>query len=158
METLVETRITTGKAAIRRELLTEVIIVLCILLFTYAAVSKLADVQKFTVQLGKSPMLHPIAGLVAWGVPVTELAIAALMIIPRTRLAGLYGFYFVMIAFSVYIVVIKNFSESIPCSCGGVLEKLGWTEHLVFNIAFVGMAAFAAVSLNRRQKERSKSA
>jgi hypothetical protein len=35
--------------------------------------------------------------------------------------------------FTTYIILILNFSSFIPCSCGGILEKLGWTEHLIFN-------------------------
>jgi hypothetical protein len=43
--------------------------------------------------------------------------------------------------FTTYIIIITRFSPYVPCSCGGVLQKLGWTEHLVFNIVFVVLAA-----------------
>ncbi|MEG0917288.1 MAG: hypothetical protein RSF68_09775, partial [Myroides sp.] len=36
-------------------------------------------------------------------------------------------------AFTVYIFLILNYSPFVPCSCGGVLEDLGWWEHLWFN-------------------------
>src|SRR5690606_10893575 len=42
-----------------------------------------------------------------------------------------------MVAFTVYIYLILNYSDFVPCSCGGILEKLGWTEHLIFNAAAV---------------------
>jgi hypothetical protein len=45
-----------------------------------------------------------------------------------------------MTMFSGYIIAILNFSDYVPCSCGGILEKLGWTEHLAFNIAFMVLA------------------
>jgi len=38
-----------------------------------------------------------------------------------------------MTAFTVYIFLILNYSPFVPCSCGGVLEDLGWWEHLWFN-------------------------
>jgi hypothetical protein len=47
--------------------------------------------------------------------------------------------------FTFYIVIILNFSSFIPCSCGGILEKLGWREHLIFNIFFLFLALAAAV-------------
>ena len=48
-----------------------------------------------------------------------------------------------MVMFTAYIVVITRFSEYVPCSCGGVLEKLSWDEHLVFNVGFVMLAAIS---------------
>src|SRR5690606_28267369 len=45
----------------------------------------------------------------------------------------------------VYIAAILNLGVFIPCSCGGVLEKLGWTEHLVFNCVFVALALVGIV-------------
>jgi hypothetical protein len=56
---------------------------------------------------------------------------------PKDRLIALYGSLYLMIGFSVYIYLILNYSDFIPCSCGGILEKLGWTEHLIFNISCV---------------------
>ncbi|MEJ0031509.1 MAG: MauE/DoxX family redox-associated membrane protein [Bacteroidota bacterium] len=44
-----------------------------------------------------------------------------------------------MVMFTAYIVVITRFSEYTPCSCGGVLEKMSWDQHLVFNIGFCGV-------------------
>lgn len=45
-----------------------------------------------------------------------------------------------MVMFTTYIVIILHFTAFTPCSCGGALEKMGWTEHLIFNIVFVGLA------------------
>ena len=115
----------------------EIICFLFILLFTYAAVMKLMDVQKFTVQIGKSPLLTNFAGVVAWGIPITELLIAGMLAITRFRFWGLNAAFGLMTMFTAYIIAILQFSEHIPCSCGGVLESMGWTEHLIFNIGFV---------------------
>ncbi len=41
--------------------------------------------------------------------------------------------------------MILNYSEFIPCSCGGILEKMDWKTHLIFNIATVIVAAFTIV-------------
>lgn len=47
--------------------------------------------------------------------------------------------------FTAYIIVILNYSSFVPCSCGGILEEMGWKEHLIFNIAFTILAAIASV-------------
>ncbi len=120
-----------------------VVAYLYILLFVYAAVSKLLDFETFTVQLAQSPLLSAYAGIIAWLVPGLEILISIFLMIPRYRRVALYASFFLMVMFTTYIVIILNFSDFIPCSCGGVLEKLGWTEHLIFNIVFIGLAAVA---------------
>ncbi|HUH34294.1 MAG TPA: MauE/DoxX family redox-associated membrane protein [Moheibacter sp.] len=116
---------------------------LYILLFVYASVSKLLDFENFQIQLGQSPLLSAYAGPISFMVIFIELLLAAALIFDRTKLIGLYGSFSLMVAFSIYIYLILNYSDFVPCSCGGVLEKLGWTEHLVFNLAFVGLGACA---------------
>lgn len=121
---------------------------LFIFLFIYAAVSKLLDYNDFSIKIGQSPLLSPFAGFLAIGVPVIELIIAAGLLLPSWRTASLFASLCLMIAFTVYIFIILNFSSYIPCSCGGILESLGWSEHLIFNIAFVILAIIALI-LNR---------
>lgn len=141
----------------KKRIAIEIICFLFILLFTYAAVMKLMDVQKFTVQIGKSPLLTDFAGVVAWGIPITELLIAVMLAVTRFRLWGLYASFGLMTMFTAYIIAILQFSEHIPCSCGGVLESMGWTEHLVFNIGFV-LLGLAGVILHSNREESNKPA
>lgn len=135
----------------KKQLALEVICFLFILLFTYAAVTKLIDYQKFAVQIGQSPLLTNFAGVLAWFIPGLELAIAGMLAMTRLRLLGLYASFGLMVMFTAYIVAILQFSENIPCSCGGVLEAMGWTEHLIFNIAFVLLALSGIVLYSRGQ-------
>jgi len=121
----------------------EIISVLFILLFIYAATSKLLDFQKFRVQLGQSPFLTTHAGLIAWSIPLIEILIAIIFFIPRLRLYALYTSLGLMVMFTTYIVMITRFSDYTPCSCGGVLEKLSWNEHLLFNAVFIVAAVWA---------------
>jgi hypothetical protein len=123
--------------------LIDLAVFLLIILFTYAALSKLLEYDKFTVQLSQSPLLTAFAGTVAWAVPALEIVLAVLVSIPSMRLYGLYGSYTLMVIFTAYIIAITRFSDYVPCSCGGVLQKLGWTEHLIFNVFFVALCGIA---------------
>lgn len=118
----------------------EIICFLFIFLFSYAATSKLMDFDRFKIQLGQSPLLTVYAGWVAWVIPIVELLLAFLLAVPRYRLIALYGSLGLMSLFTMYIIAILNFSDYVPCSCGGILGKLGWQEHLVFNVVFVALA------------------
>jgi uncharacterized membrane protein YphA (DoxX/SURF4 family) len=129
-----------------------IICLLYILLFVYAAVSKLMDFENFLAQLGQSPLLSPFADYVSIGVLVAEFVVAILLSIPKLRYFALWSAVALMILFTTYIVIILNFSSFVPCSCGGILEKLGWTEHLIFNVVFIviGIAAILLKSLTNR--------
>lgn len=117
-----------------------------IILFIYAAASKMLDFENFQVQLAQSPLLSAYAGFISFGVVILELVIVGLLCFNFTRLWGLYASFAIMVAFTVYIFLILNYSDFVPCSCGGILEKMGWTEHLIFNIACVVTAGLAIIT------------
>jgi uncharacterized membrane protein YphA (DoxX/SURF4 family) len=121
----------------------EAVCLLYILLLVYAACSKVLDFQNFKVQLGQSPLLTAFAGWISVLVPSIELLICILLMIPKSRLAGLFLSYGLMILFSAYIFIILHYSSYVPCSCGGVLERLNWNQHLLFNLIFVLLAVAA---------------
>ena len=131
--------------------LTALISYFFIVLFTYAAVSKMRDFENFQIQLAQSPLLSAYAGLISYGVIVLELVIAGILVFPKVRKIGLYASFGLMIAFTVYIYLILNYSDFVPCSCGGILEKMSWQQHLVFNIACVVLALVSMVFI---EKER----
>jgi uncharacterized membrane protein YphA (DoxX/SURF4 family) len=116
---------------------------LFILLFTYAGVSKLFDYQKFSVELGKSPMLTSFAGFVAWSVPALEILLSILLLVPSLQYKAMYACYMLMTMFTAYLITTLQFSDYVPCTCGGVLQQLTWQTHIVFNICFMAMAVFA---------------
>jgi hypothetical protein len=140
---------------IHKKLLTiELISFLFILLFIYAALMKGLDAEKFKSELDQSPLLMGFSKWVVWLIPITEIITAFLLMISRTRLIGFYLAFTLMSIFTIYIIIILNFSEKIPCSCGGILETMGWKSHLVFNIAFM-ILGVAGVLLNVKTKHYS---
>lgn len=119
----------------------QAVIYFFIILFVYAAISKVTDFENFKVQVAQSPLLSAFATVIAYATIIGELIIAILLCFPKTKRLGLYLFLGMMTAFTVYIYLILNYSPFVPCSCGGILEKMGWTEHLWFNIITTIVAA-----------------
>lgn len=107
-----------------RKITIEIIVLLFIILWVYTGLSKLLDYEVTKFQLGRSPYVEHMAGFVALAVPLSELLIAAALLIPRFRLAGLYASFGLMLLFTGYIYVMLNYSYYIPCSCGGVLSGM----------------------------------
>src|SRR5450432_1585243 len=130
----------------KKSVITEIIAALFILLFIYAAASKLLDYQKFKVQLGQSPLLTIFATQIAWTIPLIEIFISLLLSFKKTKIIGLFASFYIMVLFTMYIIIITRFSDYIPCSCGGILQHMTWNQHLFFNIIFIVLAATAIVS------------
>jgi uncharacterized membrane protein YphA (DoxX/SURF4 family) len=127
---------------------------LLILLFIYAATTKLLDYQKFRVELGQSPVLTAFAGWVAWMVPISEIVISIMLAYSRSRLTALYLSLSLMTVFTSYIFAITRFSEYIPCSCGGILQKMNWTQHFYFNIFFILLALTSILLYQKPMNEK----
>jgi uncharacterized membrane protein YphA (DoxX/SURF4 family) len=140
----------------KRNIVVEIISYLLILLFVYAAVSKLLDYQKFQVQLGQSPLLTPFVGWISVLIPAIEILVSFMLAIPRFRLLGLYASFCLMVMFTAYIMAILNLKGHIPCSCGGVLQNMTWNQHLVFNISFV-LLGIAGILLHNKKSNRGQS-
>lgn len=130
--------------------------ILLALLFIYAASSKMLDFENFQVQLAQSPLLSAYAGIISYGILIIEFGLALLLLIPQFNRWGLYLSLGLMSAFTIYIFLILNFSDFVPCSCGGILEKLGWAEHLIFNIVFVILAFTAILYGEKRDRPNRK--
>lgn len=118
---------------------TELISSLLILLFVYTGLSKLLSIERFKDVLWQSPLISSGAGLLAWQVPLTELAMALLLFFPATRRAGLWAALVLLSLFTLYLGWMVLFSPHLPCSCGGVIGSLGWPGHIALNLAFIGL-------------------
>jgi uncharacterized membrane protein YphA (DoxX/SURF4 family) len=138
----------------KKRTILETIIVLYTILFLYTAISKFQDYSVFNEQLSDSPLLAPISKSVAWGLPLIELLIVLLLLVPRWRLKGLFVTASLMVLFSVYVVCILIFDKALPCSCGGIIQQLSWPQHLIFNSIFLLLAIWGIRLEKIQRKER----
>jgi hypothetical protein len=116
---------------------------LCIFLFLYTACAKLIDHGRFLNGLSHVEVIGRFAFFISWLVPLAEILIAILLVVPRTVKWGLYSFLVLMTLFTVYIISMLLWASKLPCHCGGAIEKLSWTQHVWFNLAFIALAVFA---------------
>lgn len=107
----------------------------------YTASSKLYDWEG--TQLAFANQVFPIwlSARLAWAAPTAELAIAALLLFPTTRILGFKLASGLFLLFTGYVaLVLTGIFGRIPCSCGGIVSTLGWSEHLVLNIVLLATA------------------
>jgi len=106
------------------------------LLFCYTAISKIITFNDFVFQLEKSPLIPLDFGILFGIVIILSELIASYLLFSKEKL-GFYFSLFLLVMFTTYLYTIINFSYYIPCSCGGVLEKLDWNTHIIFNLLYI---------------------
>jgi uncharacterized membrane protein YphA (DoxX/SURF4 family) len=137
----------------KRTTIVEIIVFLYAILFLYTGISKLMDYSVFKEQLSESPILAPMASLVASTLPWIEFLVVTMMVIPRWRLKGFYAALTMMTFFTIYVVILLTFNDKLPCSCGGIISAFSWMQHIFFNTGFIALAVWALILQKRIKKE-----
>ncbi|RQO77791.1 hypothetical protein DBR40_07390 [Pedobacter sp. KBW01] len=130
----------------------DLITYLYVLLFFYTACSKMITYSSFNKILSELPYLASLHAILAPAFIGLEVVLGILLIIPRTRIKGLWGAMLLMMVFTVYLGYNIIERTKLPCSCGGVISGMTWPHHLLFNSAFIAMA-IAGLYINNRLKQ-----
>lgn len=112
---------------------------LFIFLFVYTAISKLINIDSFKTVLSGSTILKSVAGLLSFVIPISEIAISIMLFLPASREIGFLLTTALMGLFTLYIIYMLLFIHDLPCSCGGIIQQMSWTQHLIFNIVFFSL-------------------
>ncbi|WPU99080.1 hypothetical protein SNE26_24000 [Mucilaginibacter sp. cycad4] len=137
----------------KKQFIIDAAVLLLLTMFLYASFSKLFDFAGFQRAMHKQPFPAWISSLLVYFVPAVEIGICVLLLRERTRKTGLWAAALLMLLFTAYIAaILLGFFKKIPCSCGGIINRLGWGQHLIFNIAFL-LFATAGLFLQYKTKE-----
>jgi hypothetical protein len=143
MESVITNRLKFHVSEQTRERTIIVIRWVCMALFVYTAYAKIIDHDRFLKGLTRVRLISGFAVVISFLVPLTEMIVALLLLIPKTAKWGLYSFATLMLIFTGYIVSALIWEKKLPCHCGGAIEKLSWSQHIWFNLAFIALAIFA---------------
>ncbi|MCY4778914.1 hypothetical protein ORI89_04580 [Sphingobacterium sp. UT-1RO-CII-1] len=120
------------------------------LLYMYTGYDKLKNIKSFIKGNESIPFIGQYAPLIGWGVPIAEIVLAILLVFPflKLRLPALWASVILMGIFTLYMALMIKFVPDRLCHCGGVIESMSWTLHLIFNIAWLGAGVYAIKKLN----------
>ncbi|RZJ86383.1 MAG: hypothetical protein EOO20_18410 [Chryseobacterium sp.] len=125
-------------------------LMLLITLWTYAFFIKIIDFNHYQNQMADQPFPIFFQGILTYGLLITE-ALAAILLIIGKKLSGLILSLMLLIAFTIYILLILNgaFPER-PCSCGGFISKMSWKNHLKFNLVLIAINSFCLYTMSKK--------
>ncbi|GAA3250261.1 methylamine utilization protein MauE [Dactylosporangium siamense] len=123
-------------------------VLLCVT-FAVAAVAKLRDLAGFRESLDRLlPLAHTLpAGTrmtAAAVVPVAELTIAALLVVPGAATIGTVAALLMTVGFTAVVGLALRRGDRAPCRCFGASERRLGPQHLVRNVL---LTVFAALGL-----------
>jgi putative oxidoreductase len=130
----------------KKQVMLECVSALLILLFLYASVSKFLDFKTFYREMNNQPLPNSWTPFLVWIIPCSEILLSVALIFERTRLLGLYGSLALMGLFTIYAtLILLNVFHRVPCSCGGVIKRLTWPQHLVLNLFYVVLSVVGVI-------------
>ena len=119
-----------------------------ILLWTYTGLDKLIRFDESRKAFHNQTFPGDLAEVLAFVIPISELLIALLLLFSVTRWWGYLSSILLLTVFTTYVGLIwVGAFPRVPCNCAGILEILGWAEHFVLNLGFIGVAVWGLRSL-----------
>ncbi len=113
--------------------------ILLVGLFSYTLYHKFDNLQEFETTLLKSTLINPeLVPFLKYAVPFSEILVL-LFLVSKKHLYGFYGALILLLAFTIYLIILNNFSLYDGCSCGGVFNKMTYSQHLLVNATFIAV-------------------
>ncbi len=119
-----------------------------IVLFVYTVSDKLINLQEFREFLSRLELIGFMGGVLAVLIPIFELLISLLLLVPSLRRLGMLASCVLMSLFTLYLIYMRFTAAELPCHCGGAISTLSWTQHIWLNLMLILLSALV-VFINR---------
>ena len=137
-----------------KSILKNLIIFALVLLWVYAAASKMLAFNLFKGQMQLQILPAFLKSSLIYLLPPLEILAAILLLFDNTQLAGISLSVILLASFTIYVgLAVFRIFEKIPCSCGGILSKMGWDGHFIFNLVYLLLAALGFYLIYRERRE-----
>jgi len=134
-----------------KNILSEIIVFILILIWAYTFVAKVFDFETFQRQIKGAYMLSAGGNLLPYLLQIVHFGIILLLINKSWRRMGLITSILVLILYTGYLVYVLKFAPSIPCSCIAMFNWMNWNDQLYFNFSMLAINIIGLIifSLNR---------
>ncbi|SIS67349.1 hypothetical protein SAMN05421788_101550 [Filimonas lacunae] len=127
---------------------------LLVFFFTIICMYKMMNVRAMRHDMLNQPLPLWLSKVLIWIILLYEIVLVVLLLKRSTRKLGMYVALFLFVVYTIYtLLIINNFFAYVPCSCGGVVRFLSWSQNLWLNLCFLLLIVIAIVfSSNKREK------
>lgn len=143
--------------SMRKKWVTTVVSACIIAILLYTGRDKLMNFPLTKLQMSESPwsLISKNNYFFAWAVPLVELVVCIMLIWLPFRKWGFIISLCLFASFSIYILTLMAFAQHLPCSCGGIISELSWSQHLVVNLVF-GVLSYWGFSNELHYEKRQR--
>ncbi len=140
----------------KKSIFVDTVTCLLIILFLYTGLYKTIHHEDFASTIINAPLITPYYLFISYAIPAIELLITAGLLTSLVRENAvlrkwsLLASAILMATFTWYVWYMLKFSPRLPCSCGGIIDKMNWHQHLYFNTTFTILSILAFI-MNRKQ-------
>lgn len=129
-----------------RALYVDLVVWAAIFLFVFLGLSKFLNLNALRHDMLNQPIPYGLARVLMWLIPACEIMLSLILVFRRLRTVGLWGSFVLVLIYTLYTgLVLIHFFDYVPCSCGGILKFLSWSQNLVFDcivLILVGLALY----------------
>ena len=129
-----------------RKIIVEVICFVLLMNWFYEGVYKVAYWGKFSSYIKHAPLVKPVWQVLAYGIPVGEIALALMFLFPRQRVRALYITIGALMVFVLWIMSVYLFTEYLFWPYHALWAKPTWLQKMLISLG-VCWVTFAAIIL-----------
>lgn len=122
-----------------KNLITETIIFLLLLMWAYTFASKIFDFETFKRQINGAYILSSLGSALPYILQILHSIIIVLLVRKAWRKIGLIVSLSALSIYTAYLIYILKFAPSIPCSCIAVMRGMNWQDQLYFNFTVLAI-------------------
>lgn len=131
-----------------KKVIVEIICLILLMNFFYEGIYKVAYFQNYGFWLTHAPLLSPIGKILNYVVPLGELVLAIMFIVPSYKKIALYGTIVGLFVFALWIMSVYLFTHRLFWPYHALWEKPTWMQKMLISIGFCWMAFTAIVLSN----------
>lgn len=131
-----------------KKIISEIIIFLLLLSWSFTFVSKIFDFETFGRQIKGAYLLSVGGKLLPYVLQFVHLGIILMLLNKSWRRLGLITSMVVMVLYTGYLIYVLKLAPSVPCSCIALFNWMNWNDQLYFNflilaINIIGLVMFS---------------
>jgi len=122
--------------------------------FFSESVYKLSDIEWFRIWLRSMPYLRPMAQFLRYGIPIWELCVAILLVIPPIRLIAFYITFWSLVLYLIYLMWIFLVGVVFILPYHIYWSKPSWLQVIFFNILLAAISFGVIVIMEKKSSTK----